>query len=467
MAQTLRVVFPAAQCQPLTDILASIYNDEQTDLRRYFEVIKVVGRPKSSEALWQGGGGTYDRQEKQQYYRVSSVSGGEVMTAAKHDTASASLPSQVTCVAMPDRVVTTDRLLSRSDNGTLRGTTVYSSNAPLWFASAVFGKGISTSLHGQSDITRFGKNTSVEAFVLREGEGFTCLTNVPAFAHSQNFSIVITNLSSGATYEYFIARAGSTGDDLPMFAVMNASGSGITISVRLATSSCTGEDWTGTCPRYRLARTVGNNSWQAGQVYTPVQDDTGTAIPSALVCAGGVASAKFVGEGMLYDWNTTHGATFAIAQQQNAGVFRRHCNKPRFLDFSYSNNGAIGSGDEDYVLFKATAGRGIVIRPSEGLALLVGSNTLAQAIDSMMALYMDVEFTILHYPPSGGTFPVEDDVEFGVVYGPTDNLTGTVTLPTEAQVETGVQYGADGTEFTGTLSGGGGNTYSRGRVVNR
>ena len=32
---------------------------------------------------------------------------------------------------------------------------------------------------------------------------------------------------------------------------------------------------------------------------------------------------------------------------------------------------------------------------------------------------------------------------------------GTLTLPTVAQVETGVQYGAGGTEFTGTLSAGG------------
>jgi hypothetical protein len=40
-----------------------------------------------------------------------------------------------------------------------------------------------------------------------------------------------------------------------------------------------------------------------------------------------------------------------------------------------------------------------------------------------------------------------------------DGATGTLTLPAVGDVETGVQYGAGGTEFTGTLtagSGGGG-----------
>lgn len=37
-----------------------------------------------------------------------------------------------------------------------------------------------------------------------------------------------------------------------------------------------------------------------------------------------------------------------------------------------------------------------------------------------------------------------------------DGGTGTVTLPAEEDVEATVQYGAGGTEFTGTLAAGGG-----------
>lgn len=40
-----------------------------------------------------------------------------------------------------------------------------------------------------------------------------------------------------------------------------------------------------------------------------------------------------------------------------------------------------------------------------------------------------------------------------------------LTLPTVAQVQSGVAYGQQGDELTGTASGGGGNTYSRSRVV--
>lgn len=68
----------------------------------------------------------------------------------------------------------------------------------------------------------------------------------------------------------------------------------------------------------------------------------------------------------------------------------------------------------------------------------------------------------------GGTFPSAGDVRDGEVYGPTDNLTGTLELPAEADVRLGTGFGADGTEFTGTLdpgAGGGAATFTprRGR----
>lgn len=65
----------------------------------------------------------------------------------------------------------------------------------------------------------------------------------------------------------------------------------------------------------------------------------------------------------------------------------------------------------------------------------------------------------------GSGYPVEDDVENGVVFGASGEFTGTVVLPAEADVKLGVDYGANGTEFEGELTGGGGGV-SRGRVVN-
>ena len=53
-------------------------------------------------------------------------------------------------------------------------------------------------------------------------------------------------------------------------------------------------------------------------------------------------------------------------------------------------------------------------------------------------------------------YPSEDDVRDGVAFG--EAAEGNLALPAVADVKEGVQYGANGTEFEGTLSGGGGAT---------
>jgi hypothetical protein len=55
------------------------------------------------------------------------------------------------------------------------------------------------------------------------------------------------------------------------------------------------------------------------------------------------------------------------------------------------------------------------------------------------------------------TVPAVGDVESGVTFGDGAALTGTFVVPAEEDVEDGVTYGAGGTEFEGTLAGGGGN----------
>jgi hypothetical protein len=59
-------------------------------------------------------------------------------------------------------------------------------------------------------------------------------------------------------------------------------------------------------------------------------------------------------------------------------------------------------------------------------------------------------------PSLGGscTYPSENDVQDGVTFG--DIYTGTLVVPAEADVLTGVGYGANGTEFTGEATAGGG-----------
>jgi hypothetical protein len=68
----------------------------------------------------------------------------------------------------------------------------------------------------------------------------------------------------------------------------------------------------------------------------------------------------------------------------------------------------------------------------------------------------DGSATIATYYPTGfsGLLPAVGDVRFGTAYNLT-NSTGTLVLPAIDDVQIDVQYGAGGTEFTGTLEGGG------------
>lgn len=54
--------------------------------------------------------------------------------------------------------------------------------------------------------------------------------------------------------------------------------------------------------------------------------------------------------------------------------------------------------------------------------------------------------------PAAGTYPTAGQVYAGVVFGPTNNLTGTLTLPTAHQVLLGVEFGAGGTAYTGDVT---------------
>jgi hypothetical protein len=56
----------------------------------------------------------------------------------------------------------------------------------------------------------------------------------------------------------------------------------------------------------------------------------------------------------------------------------------------------------------------------------------------------------------GSGYPAVGDVRDAVIYGASNEFIGTLVLPAEADVESGVDYGAGGTEFTGTLVAGGG-----------
>ena len=182
------------------------------------------------------------------------------------------------------------------------------------------------------------------------------------------------------------------------------------------------------------------------------------------------------------DYYQTHGLTYqgtgALLQAWNraqidAGTLSRSTRAQDFRAIGEVPGMRIGTMDDD-LLFSAEPGKGIIIKPGDGLGLVAGRDVASggtQAIGNTSTfINFDIEAVLLHYPPTvSGTYPPVGDVDQGVVFGPNGNdYTGTLEQPIEADVKLGVSYGANGTEFTGTYAaGGGGNTYSKSRVVNK
>lgn len=440
MAQTLHALFQRVDVRPLTDGLAAIFNAEESDARRYFEVTRVAVRPSSG---WGAANGATMGAAVVALYRITAMAGGAAVAAVKRDTGSADLPAEVTCVTFPDSVTVSGAALrTLADAPSLTGTT----GTNLWTSARVYGGGLSPYLRAnQADVIRFQGDANVERLVLREGEGVAFRLERHGWPRAGAINVTVVDQSTSATYQFRSRDIGHpylTGQ--AMVGIMNGAGSGVVLEVNASEFPNDGES---NYPVFRLAKI---DRVTDGDTVTPIAADSDNAVPAALVCtAGDFASGLYgSGQGVQYDWQTTHGATFSIAQQQNVGTLRRTTGLRPWRNVGVSPG--LMAGNEGVELFAAPAGSGIVLRPREGLALLAGR---AGALETSTFAFFDVEATVLHYPPpsGSGTFPVEGDVQSGVVYGPTDNLTGTLELPAVGDVDLGVGFGDGGTEFSGTL----------------
>jgi len=219
-----------------------------------------------------------------------------------------------------------------------------------------------------------------------------------------------------------------------------------------------------------------------GNTVTPIRPDTSKTVPSALRVVSGSFQPVIAGEWQA-DYYSTHGLTYGGTgallaawnkAQIDAGTFSRATLTQNFRAIGESPGSIrVGTMDDD-LLFSAEPGKGIIIKPGDGLGLVAGTTVSVggtQAVGNTSAfINYDIEAVLLHYPPTtSGTYPPVGDVDQGVLYGPNGNdYTGTLEQPVEADVKLGVSYGAGGTEFTGTYAGGGGGGgYSKSRVVNK
>ena len=473
MPETLYFRMNAVDVRPLEDGLFAILNNETADDRRYFELVSLRVSPAAPVSNNTAGVG---RAGALSIRRITALSGGDAAQVVKMDSGDSALPSQVSVVNDPDSVTATDIFRRIAD------APAYSASvANTQFSSRTYGGSMVT--HQKShyaDIWRGGESADVEPIILREGQGVGIFQDTYGSQHSMQTAAVVTNTSTGATY---ICRSTDLSTDRRLneanFAIFNGSGSGVVLAVRLWVLPMDGEAVL--TPALRLCRISGIA--QGGDTVTPILPDTFKTAPSALVVKSGPLQPRISGEWQS-DYYTTHGLIYGSVStallaawnkaQVDAGTLSRFLMTNIFPAIGETKIGMQRSSLGNDILFSAEAGSGILIKPGDGLALVAGAavatgGTQATASNSTF-INFDVEAVLLHYPPSvSGTYPATGDVDQGVLYGPNGNdYTGTLEQPAVTDVKTGVQYGAGGTEFTGTYAGGGGgNTYSKSRVVNK
>jgi len=416
MPETLYIKLDAVDVRPLEDALLAIFNNETTDDRRYFELVSLrvsPSAPLSNSAASVGRAGMMS------IARITALSGGDSMTPIQMDTADAALPAQVLVRNNPDTATATD-IFRRIADAPAYSLTVGNSQ----FSSRTYGGSMMS--HQKShyaDIFRGGESADVEPIILREGEGVGLFQDQYGTQHSMQTAAVVTDTATGATY---ICRSVDLSTDRRLgeatFAIFNGSGSGVVLAVRLWVLPMDGEAVL--TPGLRLCRIAGLAL--GGDTVTPTLPDTSKSVPSALQVVSGSFQPVIAGEWQA-DYYSTHGLAFGSGTalqawnkaQIDAGTFSRSTRAQDFRAIGETSGMRAGTMDDD-LMFSAKAGEGIIIKPGTGLGLVAGRDVA-----------------------SGGTQAINSN-------------------------STGVQYGAGGTEFTGTYAaGGGGNTYSKSRVVNK
>ena len=401
MPETLYIKLDAVDVRPLEDGLLAFFNTESSDDRRYFELVSLRVSPAAPTSNNTAGVG---RSGMMSIRRISALSGGDAASVIKMDTGDASLPSQVSVVSDPDSVTLGDVFRRIAD------APAYSfSIANSQFSSRTYGGSMLT--HQKShmaDIWRGGESSDVEPIILREGEGLAIVQDSYGTQHSMQTAAVITDTATGATY---ICRSTDLSTDRRLneanFAIFNGTGSGVVLAVRLWVLPMDGEAVM--TPPLRLCRIAGLA--MGGDMVTPLRPDTSKSAPSALSIKSGPFQPVIEGEWQA-DYYSTHGQAFAGTAaalaawnkaQIDAGTFSRATSTQNFRAIGEVPGGIRVGTLKDDMLFDAQPGKGILIKPGDGLALVAGRDVASggtQAVGSNSTfINFDIEATILHYPP--------------------------------------------------------------------
>lgn len=404
MPETFYVQLDAVDVRPLEDGLLGIFNTETSDERRYFELISLRVSPA---APLSNNTAAVGRPGSMSIVRITSLTGGDDVAPILMDTADAALPAQVLIRNNPGASTVTD-VFRRIADAPAYSLTV----ANTQFSSRTYGGSMVTHQKAHyADIWRGGESADVESIILREGEGLALIQNAYGTQHSMQTAAVVTNTATGATY---ICRSTDLSTDRrlgePTFAIFNGSGSGVILSVKLWVLPMDGDAVV--LPQLRLCRIAGVAL--GGDTVTPIRPDTSKSVPSALQVVSGSFQPRIYGE-WQDDYYTTHGLTYGGTgallaawnkAQIDAGTFSRSTMTTNFRAIGEIPGGMRVGTINDDLMFSAEPGSGIIIKPGDGLGLVSGTSTATggtQAIGSSSTfINYDIEAVILHYPPPAG-----------------------------------------------------------------
>ena len=318
------------------------------------------------------------------------------------------------------------------------------------------GEGLAFRFH-ESTLVGLGTFGSVRAshrrpysIVIRVGTScYSCYFEVPTSASGREIFALFNELGSGVTCEILSIEQTSVGHIMTKNSSLPAYGSRGNVGFSLKRIDAV--DMGGNCTRQAVTfmKNRGSAPSLDGKLLSYIGENVGNFNPkysaaadAAMVVAGN-DTPEFDSANQFLAWE--HTGSFRVVKQR--------------VTHEQSPVPIVESGAGRAILSAEKAP--IVLRKGEGIALICTGVTFSGGDV--------VVHGTLRYVPAVATFPAVGDVDNGIQYGPTGtDYTGTLVQPAEADVESGVSYGAGGTEFTGTLvvGGGGGNTYSRGRVVN-
>lgn len=327
------------------DVVAGVFNNSSFGGKLRVRQISIY--PTSGQSMV--------GMESVRYARITGVTGGFPMTPLKFDPSSASLPAQVNFLAYPEAVTESNTLWLRRDQ--LNSGTM---------SRQRFGGGVMPSKMDMGGIYRQRSSSVLESIILREGEGAAAILTSFGLPHESSFSVVVTNLTTGATYTYRNDAFAYPRLLNPIACIFNGAGSGVVLAVRIVEAAFEGDM---VAPTYRVCRIQGVTDEAVDE--SAICFDPAVPQPGWVRCFKGPALSRLFGyQGLPLTWYQDSGAQVSVLQQHKAGTFRARSTAP----WGFDADSPLIPMANPYLLYKDSAGTApLTIGSGEGIAILTGT----------------------------------------------------------------------------------------------